>query len=69
MLFGASAINVLWGPVNFGQVVTGKSNKSQYNPTQSKCYFVIPSDKLLQQIDTGFEKINPLCSSKYYLQL
>ena len=57
LLFGSSALNVLRGPAHFGSVVAGEAERSKYDPSESKCNFLVPSYKIIKNIDTGCPKV------------
>ena len=58
-LFGASALNVLRGPAQFGSVITNTNSCSCYDPDSSKCNLAIPLINTLRKLDIGFDKKTP----------
>ena len=60
LLFGSCSLNVLRGPSHFGNVVTGTTEKSIYNPGASKINFLVLSNSVLKRMKTEYpKKINP----------
>ena len=57
LLFGSSALNILRGPAHFGSVLSGEAERSKYDPSESKCNFLVPSYKNIKNIDTGYPKV------------
>ena len=57
LLFGSSALNVLWDPAHFGSVVSGKAPRGKYEPSDSKCNFPVPSYRIIQNLNTGYPKV------------
>ena len=56
LLFGSCSLNALRGPSHFGNVVTGTTEKSKYNPCASKIYFKVPSTSVLKRMKTEYPK-------------
>ena len=67
LLFGASCLNVLRGPLHFRQVVSGDCKKGLYLPSEAKCNFAVPHLNVLKKIDTGYPRIVPPGIVKYTL--
>ena len=67
LLFGASCLNVLRGPLHFGQVVSGDCKKGLYLPSEAKCNFAVPHINVLKKIDMGYPCIVPPRIGKYTL--
>ena len=43
-------------PVHFGSIVSGESERSKYDPSESKCNFLVPT-KSQKNIDTGYPNV------------
>ena len=60
LLFGSCALNVLRGPSHFGNVVTGTTEKSKYNPCVLKINLPVLSKGVLKRMKTRYPKtVNP----------
>ena len=59
ILFGASAINVLRGPMHFSDVVMETAKKGKFDPSTAKINIPIPSVTTLRSMSTGFPKEIP----------
>ena len=57
LIFGSSALNILQCPTHFGTVISGKAQRSKYDPSESKCNFPVPSYRIMQNLDTGYPKV------------
>ena len=59
ILFGASAINVLRGPMNFSEIVMERMEKGLYDPLKARINLPIPSISTLRSVSTGYGKEIP----------
>ena len=59
ILFGASAINVLRGPMHFSELVMENTKKGNFDPRTAKINIPIPSVTTLRSMSTGFPKEIP----------
>ena len=59
ILFGASAINVLRGPMNFCDLVMESTEKGLYDPLKARINLPIPSVTRLRSLSTGYPKQIP----------
>ena len=60
LLFRSCALNVLRGPSHFRNVVTGRTEKSKYNPCVSNINSPVLSTSILKRMKTGYPKtVNP----------
>ena len=59
ILFGASAINVLRGPMNFSELVMEKMEKGLFDPLKARINLPIPSVTTLRSLGTGYPKQVP----------
>ena len=46
---GPSCLNVLRGPLHFGQVVSGECKKGLYIPSEAKCNFAVPHINVFEE--------------------
>ena len=60
ILFGASAINVLRGPMHFSDIVMENVEKGKFDPSMSKINIPIPSINTIRNISTGYPKEIPV---------
>ena len=60
ILFGASAINVLCGPMHFSEVVMEKIDNRKFDPHTAKINLPIPSVTTLRSTSTGYQKEIPV---------
>ena len=60
ILFGASAINVLRGPMHFSEIVMEKINNRKFDPCTAKINLPIPSVTTLRSTSTGYQKEIPV---------
>ena len=60
ILFGASAINVLCGPMHFSNLVMENVDQGKFNPATAKINLPIPSVTTLRSLSTGFPKEIPV---------
>ena len=60
LLFGASAVNVLRGPMHFSKVVMENVERGKFNPRSAKINLPIPSIRTLRSLSTGYPKEIPV---------
>ena len=60
ILFGASAINVLRGPMHFSDIVMENVEKGKFDSPMSKINIPIPSINTIRNISTGYPKEIPV---------
>ena len=60
MLFGASAVNVLRGPMHFSEVVMENVERGKFDPRSAKINLPIPSIRTLRSLSTGYPKEIPV---------
>ena len=60
LLFGASAINVLRGPMHFSDVVMEKVCRGKFDPKTAKINLPIPSITTLRSFSTGYPREIPV---------
>ena len=59
ILFGASTINVLHGPMHFSDLVMENVEKGKFSPANAKINIPVPSINTLQNVSTGYPKEIP----------
>ena len=59
ILFGASAINVLCGPMHFSDLVMENVEKGKFSPANAKINIPVPSINTLRNVSTGYLKEIP----------
>ena len=60
LMFGSSAVDVLRGPGNFSQVITEKTRRGVYDPTEGHFNFAIPSITTLKKVSSTYPKNIPV---------
>ena len=60
LLFGASAVNVLRGPMHFSEVVMENIERGKFDPRSAKINLPIPSIRTLRSLSTGYPKEIPV---------
>ena len=60
LLFGASAVNVLRGPMHFSEVVMENVERDKFDPRSAKINLPIPSIRTLHSLSTGYPKEIPV---------
>ena len=60
LLFGASAVNVLRGPMHFSEVVMENVEQGKFDPRSAKINLPIPSIRTLRSLSTGYPKEIPV---------
>ena len=60
LLFGASCINVLRGPMHFSDIVMENVERGKFDPEKARINIPIPSIKTLQCLETGYKKEIPV---------
>ena len=60
ILFGASTINVLFGPMHFSKLVMENVDKGNFNPLTAKINLPIPSVTRLRANSTNYQKEIPV---------
>ena len=69
ILFGASAINVLHGPMHFSNLVMENVDRGKFNPATAKINLPIPSVTTLRSLSTGFPKEIPVGLVQHSLEI
>ena len=69
ILFGASAINVLRGPMHFSNLVMENVDRGKFNPATAKINLPIPSVTTLRSLSTGFPKEIPVGLVQHSLEI
>ena len=69
ILFGASAINVLRGPMHFSNLVMENVDRGKFDPATAKINLPIPSVTTLRSLSTGFPKEIPVGLVQHSLQI